>query len=47
VSAHTFPRLADDRVRALTVPALLLSGGKNELGFNNLVDEQLQRGCRC
>lgn len=43
VSAHTFPKLADERVRGLTVPTLLLSGGKNALGFNNLVDGRLER----
>lgn len=43
VSAHTFPKLAPERMRALTVPTLLLSGGKNALGFNNLVDGHLER----
>ncbi|MBA4160094.1 MAG: alpha/beta hydrolase [Gemmatimonadetes bacterium] len=43
ISAHTFPKLPYDRVRALTVPTLLLSGGKNALGFNDLVDGHLER----
>jgi len=43
VSAHTFPKLPEQRVRALTVPTLLLSGGNNALGFNDLVDGHLER----
>ena len=42
VSAHTFPALDFDRIRALEVPTLLLSGGANQ-GFNVLVDAQLER----
>lgn len=43
VSAHTFPALDYDRVRALTVPTLLLSAGRNAGGFNDLVDGHLER----
>jgi non-heme chloroperoxidase len=43
VSAHTFPKLDYDRVRALAVPTLLLSAGKNAGGFNDLVDGHLER----
>jgi len=42
-SAETFPKLDFDRVRDLRVPTLLLSGGRNEGGFNDLVDGHLQR----
>jgi non-heme chloroperoxidase len=42
VSAHTYPKLDYDRVRGLTVPVLLLSGGANQ-GFNTLVDGELER----
>jgi non-heme chloroperoxidase len=42
VSDSTYPALDFDRVRALTVPTLLLSGGGNA-GFNRLIDEQLAR----
>jgi non-heme chloroperoxidase len=41
LSADAFPKIDFDRVRALRVPTLLLSGGKNELGFNELIDAQL------
>jgi non-heme chloroperoxidase len=43
VSAHTFPKLDAGRVSALAVPTLLLSGGKNALGFNDLIDGHLER----
>jgi non-heme chloroperoxidase len=43
VSAHTFPKLDYERVRALAVPTLLLSAGKNAGGFNDLVDGHLAR----
>jgi non-heme chloroperoxidase len=43
VSAHPFPVLDRERVRALRVPTLLLSGEKNSLGFNDLVDSHLER----
>jgi non-heme chloroperoxidase len=42
VSPHTFPKLEYDRVRELTIPTLLLSGGANQ-GFNRLVDGHLER----
>ncbi|HUG98955.1 MAG TPA: alpha/beta hydrolase [Gammaproteobacteria bacterium] len=41
VSPATFPELDYDRVRGLRVPTLLLSGGKNAGGFNDLVDRHL------
>lgn len=43
VSAHTFPKLAFDRIRGLDVPTLLLSGGRNAGGMNDLIDGQLER----
>ncbi|MGI9043871.1 MAG: alpha/beta fold hydrolase [Gemmatimonadaceae bacterium] len=43
VSPFAFPRVDYHRVRALAVPTLLLSGGKNAGGFNDLIDGQLQR----
>lgn len=43
ISPQTFPKLGYDRVRALTVPALQLSGGKNAGEFNDLVDGHLER----
>ena len=42
VSAETFPKLDFDRVRELRVPTLLLSGGKNAGGFNDMVDGHLR-----
>lgn len=42
VSDSTYPALDFDRVRALTVPTLLLSGGGNT-GFNRLIDAHLAR----
>jgi non-heme chloroperoxidase len=42
ISEHSFPRLDHDRVRALHVPTLLLSGGANG-GFNPLVDGWLEQ----
>jgi non-heme chloroperoxidase len=42
-SPATYPALDHDRVRALHVPTLLLSGGKNAGGFNDLIDAHLQR----
>lgn len=43
LSERTFPKLDYDQVGSLTVPTLLLSGGKNALGFNDLVDGHLER----
>jgi non-heme chloroperoxidase len=43
VSANTYPKLNEEQVRGLTVPTLLLSGGKNAVGFNNLVDSHLEQ----
>jgi non-heme chloroperoxidase len=42
-SPATFPALDQDGVRALTAPTLLLSGGKNAGGFNDLIDAHLAR----
>jgi non-heme chloroperoxidase len=42
-SQQAFPRPDPGRVRALEVATLLLSGGQNELGFNNLIDGHLER----
>ncbi len=42
VSKHTYPKLDYDRVRALSVPTLLLSGGDSR-GFNPLIDGHLER----
>jgi non-heme chloroperoxidase len=42
-SRETFPRIDYERVGALFVPTLLLSGGNNALGFNDLIDGQLER----
>lgn len=41
ISPATYPKLDYDRVRAVRVPTLLLSGGKNAGGFNDLVDGHL------
>jgi non-heme chloroperoxidase len=41
VSPLTFPKVSYDDVRALTVPTLLLSGGKNAGGWNDLIDGHL------
>jgi non-heme chloroperoxidase len=43
LSPGTFPKLDYERVRALTVPTLLLSGGQNAGGFHDLIDGHLQR----
>lgn len=43
VSPMTYPKLDFDRVRTMQVPTLLLSGGKNAGGFNDLVDGHLHR----
>ncbi len=43
LSAHTFPDLNQDRVSALRVPTLLLSGGQNAGGFNDLIDGRLEQ----
>ncbi len=43
VSPHTFPHLDRDRVSGVRMPTLLLSGGRNEGGFNDLVDGHLQQ----
>jgi non-heme chloroperoxidase len=42
VSAQAFPQVDRKRVRALRVPTLLLSGGKNAGGFNDLIDGHLK-----
>ncbi len=41
VSPETFPKLEYDAVRALRVPTLVLSAGRNSGGFNDLVDGHL------
>ncbi|CAN5580509.1 hypothetical protein BH23PSE2_BH23PSE2_10980 [soil metagenome] len=43
LSRASFPQVDHDRVRALRVPVLILSGGKNAGGFNDLIDGQLER----
>lgn len=43
LSTETFPDVDRDRVRGLDVPVLLLSGGKNAGGFNDLIDGELER----
>jgi non-heme chloroperoxidase len=43
ISPDTFWKVDYEGVRALSVPTLLLSGGLNELGFNDLIDGHLQR----
>jgi non-heme chloroperoxidase len=43
ISPVTYPKLDYDRVRRLQVPTLILSGGKNAGGFNDLIDGHLQR----
>jgi non-heme chloroperoxidase len=43
LSAETFPEVDRDRVRRLDVPVLLLSGGNNAGGFNDLIDGELER----
>lgn len=43
LSPHTFPKVSDDRIRVLTVPILLLSGGKNAGGFHDLIDGHIER----
>jgi len=43
VSPHTFPKLDYDRVCALSVPTLLLSGERSAGGFNGLIDDHLER----
>jgi non-heme chloroperoxidase len=40
-SPQTYPELDRDRVRALQVPTLLLSGARNAGGFNDLIDDHL------
>jgi non-heme chloroperoxidase len=41
LSPEAFPKIDYERVRALHIPTLLLSGGKNAGGFNDLVDGHL------
>jgi non-heme chloroperoxidase len=43
ISPETYAKLDYDRVGALRVPTLLLSGGKNADGFNDLIDGHLHR----
>jgi len=43
VSPNTFAKVDYQAVRTLRVPTLLLSGGQNELGFNDLIDGHLHR----
>lgn len=42
LSPEAFPPVDEARVRALEVPILLLSGGKNAGGFNDLIDAHLK-----
>jgi non-heme chloroperoxidase len=41
-SSATFPKLDYGRVKDLQVPTLILSGGKNAGGFNDLIDAHLE-----
>jgi non-heme chloroperoxidase len=41
ISPDAYPKIEDERLRALHVPTLLLSGGKNAGGFNDLIDGHL------
>lgn len=41
-SRATYPKLDFERVRGISVPTLLLSGGKNLGGFNDLIDAHLE-----
>jgi non-heme chloroperoxidase len=41
ISPDAFPKIEAQRVQALHVPTLLLSGGKNAGGFNDLIDGYL------
>jgi non-heme chloroperoxidase len=43
ISPVTFPKLDYARVQAIQIPTLILSGGLNAGGFNDLVDGHLQR----
>lgn len=43
LSSETFPDVDFERVQALPVPTLVLSGGKNAGSFSDLVDGQLER----
>jgi non-heme chloroperoxidase len=43
VSANAFPKIDIGEVRRMRVPTLLLSGGKNAGGFNDLIDGHLHR----
>nr|MBA2667903.1 alpha/beta hydrolase [Trueperaceae bacterium] len=40
-SADAFPFVEFERVEALETPTLVLSGGRNSLGFNDLIDVRL------
>jgi non-heme chloroperoxidase len=42
LSPEAFPPVEEMRVRALQVPILLLSGGENAGGFNDLIDAHLE-----
>jgi non-heme chloroperoxidase len=41
-SPQAFPPIDEARVRSLAMPFLILSGGKNAGGFNDLIDSHLQ-----
>jgi len=43
ISPDTFPMVDYERVMAMQIPVLLLSGGKNAGGFNDLIDGHLER----
>jgi len=43
ISPDTFPMVDYERVKAIQIPVLLLSGGKNAGGFNDLVDGHLEQ----
>jgi predicted TIM-barrel fold metal-dependent hydrolase/pimeloyl-ACP methyl ester carboxylesterase len=43
LSPEAFPKLDYGQVRSLGVPTLLLSGGNNAGGFNDLIDDHLHR----
>jgi non-heme chloroperoxidase len=42
ISEYTYPKVNFERVREITTPTLLLSGGSNR-GFNELIDWQLEQ----
>jgi pimeloyl-ACP methyl ester carboxylesterase len=43
ISPETFPMVDYERVKTMQLPVLLLSGGKNAGGFNDLIDGHLER----